>query len=494
MKMIVLLLVLITMNASAQKATVNAKGRSYDLSVTLDSSLKGPYTGVLRLYTQKDTSRGFGGEHSLNEPAFSINVKDWKAGERKFFDNKAHAQYLNMADVKPGYYKMIAILDTNTRERGNAAPGNLYTRKEMIMQVSDSLVKGMLILSNVFQERPFQVTDSTKEVVLLSTKLSAFRKMDVFHKAGVFLPPSYFTDPKREFPVVYVIPGWGGNHHQAAVARSRKLYGAGMGSEKIFVFLNPENQTPYGLHAYVDSRVNGPWGTALIEELMPYIQRTYRVSADPRLTFIQGQSSGGYGALWIALHFPAKIGGAWITAPDPIDFSNFTGINIYNDKNAFIDEKGKERGIYLTEGKFLSTIREGAIKESFDGEGGQQQSFEAEFGLPDKYGKPAQLYDRNGKINFRVAQSWKPYDLALYVQKHADDLKKKMIGPVKIYAGDADNFLLNDAVEAFDRKTKAFGLSIYPRIIKGGTHFNLRSDSLIREINEEMEILIRSFR
>jgi S-formylglutathione hydrolase FrmB len=490
MKMVGLFLVLVSLNASAQEKARNINGRRYDVSVSLDSSLKGPYTGVLRLYTQKDTARGFGGEHSLDEPAFSIRVTNWKYGEQKFFNSSALAQSIEMADVKPGYYKMIAMLDTNSRERGNAAPGNLYTRKEMILQVSDTLMKGSLVLSNVFQERPFQVSDSAKEVVFLSKKLSAFRKVNIFHKAGVFLPPSYFTDPRREFPVVYIIPGWGGTHHQAAVARSRKLYGAGLGSEKIFVFLNPENQTPYGLHAYVDSRVNGPWGSALIEELMPYIQHTFRGSADPRLTFLQGQSSGGYGALWLALHFPSKIGGAWITAPDPIDFSNFTGINIYKDKNAFADENGKDRGIYLSEGKFLSTIREGAIKENFDGDGGQQQSFEAEFGLLDKNGKPAPLYDSNGRIDPRVAQSWKPYDLSWYVRKNARKLKKEMIGPIKIYAGSNDNFLLNYAVEAFDQKTKTLGLSIHPRIIQGGTHFNLRSDELIREINDEMEVLI----
>ncbi|MCG2615935.1 hypothetical protein LZZ85_16685 [Terrimonas sp. NA20] len=489
MKMIVSLLLLMTLNASAQQPT-SGKGRVYDLSVALDSSLKGPYTGVLRLYTQKDTTRGFGGEHSLDEPAFSINVKDWKYGERKFFDHTARAQYLKMTDVKPGYYKMIAILDTNTFERGNGAPGNLYTRKEMILQVSDISVKGSLVLSNIFQERPFPVSDSTKEVVLLSRKLSAFRKRDIYLKAGIFLPPSYFTDTRREFPVVYIIPGWGGTHHQAAVARIRKLYGAGVGAEKIFVFLNPENQTPYGLHAYVDSRVNGPWGTALTEELMPYIQSTFRVSRDPRLTFIQGQSSGGYGALWLALHFPEKIGGAWITAPDPIDFSNFTGIDIYQDKNAFIDQNGKDRGINLTEGKFLSTIREGRIKETFDGDGGQQQSFEAEFGLLDKHGRPARLYDDNGKIDSRVAASWKPYDLSLYVQEHAGKLKKEMIGPVRIYAGSADNFLLNHAVEAFDRKINKFGLPIHTRVIDGGTHFNLRSEALIKEIDQEMQALI----
>ncbi len=491
MKMILTFLLMAALNVSAQNGSDRAAAKTYDLSVTLDSSLKGPYTGTLRLYTQKDTSRGFGGDHSLDEPAFSLEVKNWKYGEQKFFDAKAHPQSIAMADIKPGYYKMVAILDTNKSERGNSAKGNLYTRKEMILKVTETSVEGSLVLSNVFQDRPFAASDSTREVVLHSEKLSAFRKKDIYLKAGVFLPPSYFTDTVKKFPVVYIIPGWGGNHHQAAVARSRKLYGVGSGSEKIFVFLNPENQTPYGLHAYVDSRVNGPWGTALVEELMPYIQKTFRASTEPALTFMGGQSSGGYGALWVALNFPSRIGGTWVTAPDPIDFSSFTGINIYKDKNAFVDAQGKERGIYLSEGKFLSTIREGEIKENFEGDGGQQQSFEAEFGLPDRNGRPIPLYDRNGKINLHVADSWKPYDMAVYVQENAAKLKKEMIGPVTIYAGTADNFLLNEPVALFENKTKGLGLNIHVKMIEGGTHFNLRSDKLISEISDEMEALIR---
>lgn len=488
MKSILFLLLICSLAVNAQKTPGN---KSYNIVVSLDSSLKGPYTGTLRLYTQKDTSRGFGGEHSLEEPAFSIPVKNWKTGESKFFDASAHPQYTKLPDVKPGYYKMIAILDTNATERGNNVYGNLYTRREGILHVTDSGASGQLLLSNVFPQRPFSSSDSIKEVMLASPLLTSFRKMAIFHKAGIYLPPSYFTKPQQEFPVVYVIPGWGGVHQQVASGNARKLYGLGSGDEKIYVFLNPEVQTPYGLHAYVDSRVNGPWGTALIRELIPYIQQTFRASRDPKLTFIMGQSSGGYGALWLALHFPSSFGGAWITAPDPIDFSNFTGIDIYKDNNAFVDAQGKERGIYIINGVPKSSIREGYIKENFDGDGGQQQSFEAEFGVPDKNGRPQPLYDSSGKINRKVAESWKPYDMALYVKSNASMLRKKLTGPVKIYAGSKDNFLLDKSVSLFGEKVKPLGLNIQTIIIENADHFSTRSEKLAAEIVKEMELLIR---
>lgn len=71
--------------------------------------------------------------------------------------------------------------------------------------------------------------------------------------------------------MVYIIPGWAGTHHNAYNEGHLTNYANGIGEEKIYVFLNPETQTPFGLHAFVDSRVNGPWGTALVEELMPFI-------------------------------------------------------------------------------------------------------------------------------------------------------------------------------------------------------------------------------
>lgn len=489
MKSMLIILLTAGITANAQPNAVNKK---YNISVSLDSSLKGPYTGTLRLYTQKDTARGFGGEHTLEEPAFSIQVKNWKAGETKFFDASAHPQQLKLTDVKPGYYKMVAILDTNTTERGNNAYGNLYTRREGILQVTDSGATGKLMLSNAFPQRPFPASDSIKEVVLPSPLLASFRKTAIFHKAGVYLPPSYFTKPQQEFPVVYVIPGWGGVHQQVAAAGARKLYGVGLGDEKIYVFLNPEVQTPYGLHAYVDSRVNGPWGTALVNELIPYIQQKFRASKDPKRTFLMGQSSGGYGALWLALHFPSMFGGSWVTAPDPVDFSSFVGIDIYKDKNAFVDEKGEERGFYLVNGKPQSSIREGYIKEVFDGDGGQQQSFEAEFGLPGKDGRPQPLYDASGKINRKIAESWKPYDMSLYVKANASKLRREMTGPVKVYAGSKDNFFLDKAVMAFGEKIKPLGLNIQTIIIENADHFSTRSEKLAAEIAKEMQELLNA--
>ncbi|MDQ7947532.1 MAG: alpha/beta hydrolase-fold protein [Pedobacter sp.] len=460
------------------------------ITVQLAPNLHGPYKGRLIIYMQADTSKPFG--QAAEGPAFAIDVKDWKNEESRTLDK--HSIRLNRSlDSLKGAYKLVAILDTNMQERGTSASGNLYTREEIVGHFGPGNTSPVtLTLSNVFPVRKFNESDSVKEVVFRSKLLSTFRKQAIEIKAGVILPPSYHRAEGRIYPVVYIIPGWGGTHHHAYNKGQKNSYGIGQGEEKIYVFLNPETQTPYGLHAFVDSRVNGPWGTALVKELLPFISKNFRASKQADSTFITGQSSGGYGAIWLALHFPASFGGCWATSPDPIDFSNFTGVDIYRDDNYYVSPSGEERGIFFVQGKATSSLRNMAQKEQLEGDGGQQQSFEAEFGLPSPIGRPIPLFNpQTGIIDHRVASSWKPYDLALYVRQNWQKIRKDAANKIRIYAGENDNFLLQQSVIAFGEKAKKEGAEIKVELIKGADHFSTRNTALTKQIQAEMDRVIQ---
>ncbi|WP_410221296.1 alpha/beta hydrolase [Pedobacter sp.] len=461
------------------------------IQVKLADDLKGPYSGRLMVYIQADTSKPFG-QVQEDAPAFALTVKNWKAGEIQTLDQKAFSYLKPLDSLKKAYYKMVAILDTNTKERGNNAPGNLYTRKEVVALLDGGTTAApVLTLSNVFPERKFNQSDLIKEIVFKSTLLTKFRGEPIFMKAGVVLPPSYQNNPHKKYPVVYIIPGWGGTHHNAYNKGQQQIYGIGKGEEKIYVFLNPETQTPYGLHAFVDSRVNGSWGTALVTEFIPYLESQFNMSKLPEHRLITGQSSGGYGVIWLALHFPDKFGGCWATSPDPLDFSNFTGVNIYKDDNYFYDAQKKEREIFIINGKATSTLKKMAEKEQLEGDGGQGQSFEAEFGVPGKDGRPQELFNPlTGKINKAIANSWKPYDLALYVQQNWSKIKKEASNKIRIYAGENDNFLLQNSVTAFRDKIKSVNASIQIEIVKNADHFSTRS-AVADVIQKEMDELIQ---
>lgn len=463
------------------------------LSVQLDTSLTGPFTGRLYVYTLKDTSASFNERTMAAEPAFYIPVTNWRHGQPVSLRKGSTPSHIALDSLKAGVYKLVAILDTNTTERGNGAPGNAYSRNEGLLHISGAgKGEGTVTLDAVFRQRPFRETELVKEITLRSGLLSRFRGADIFLKAAVILPASFQKDTARQYPVVFIIPGWGGTHYHGAIAGNQQRYGVGQGKDKIYVYLNPENQTPWGLHAFVDSRVNGPWGEALVKELIPYLRRNYRVTSDPGQTFLTGQSSGGYGAVWLALHYPESFGGCWATSPDPLDFSSFTGVNLYRDKNYYTDATGKERGINRVKGVFQETLRASRMSELFGGDGGQQQSFEAEFGKPGKQGRPKDLFDPlSGAIHQQVVKEWQPYDLGLLVQQNWQKIKKAGVGKITVYAGEEDNYLLQESAIAFGRKAQQAGADIRVVIIPGADHFTVRSESLTQQIQAEMDALIK---
>lgn len=462
------------------------------ISVTLAPDLKGPYSGRLLVYTLNDTLRQFAQGPVEGQAAFAIAVSGWTQGQSR--DIGVGAQHLTvpLGKLAPGNYKLIAILDTSTTQRGNFAPGNLYSRTEAKMLVS---TKGSgsadIVLSAAMPQRRFNPNDSVAEIRLQSRLLNAFGKKDASIMAGVVLPSGFDRSGSTSYPVVYVIPGWGGTHHQALSPGARAGYGVGAGEKKIYVFLNPEHDSPYGLHGFIDSKVNGPWGRALVEELIPHIQQKYNGSKDPRLNFLMGQSTGGYAAVWLSMHYPGSFGGAWATAPDPLDFRSFVGVDLYGQGNFYTDKKGAEFGFNFMAGKPVSTLRSTAMAEQLEGDGGQFQSFEAAFGPAGAGQRPVPLFDRTtGKIDPKVLKYWRVYDLSAIIAQKGALLKKQMLGEIHIIVGAKDNFQLNLPALMFGEKAKEKQLPITLEEIAGADHFNLRTPGLVAQIVSQLDSAI----
>lgn len=464
------------------------------LQIRLDSSIQQPISGRLFIYTLSDTTKNIPNQPNPNEPMFAFNISNWKGTQTIELNTKADHMPTDLVALKPGYYKVAGILDTDPTERGNFNPGNVYARKDAILYVNE---KGEgqteVLFASVIPKRIFRQTDSVKEVSIKSNLLSAFRKKDIFLQSAVRLPASYAKDPTRKYPLVLVIPGWGGTHYDLQGSFPMKRYAMNVGKEKIFVYLNPENQSPFGLHAFVDSRVNGPWGKALVEELIPHLEEQFRIDKDPSQHFVMGQSTGGYGSLWLQLNYPDAFGGCWSVSPDPVDFSSFVGVNIYEKNvNFYTDNKGEERPFFMVNGKPTSTARISANLESFLGDGEQQQAFEAEFGIPDAKGRPQEIFDRvTGKVNEAVVTTWKPYDLGLFIQKNWKRLESKLNNKVHVYAGSEDNFFLNQAVEAFGKKAASVKATAVVEIIPKADHWSIWSTAFAERVQREIDERIR---
>ena len=80
-----------------------------------------------------------------------------------------------------------------------------------------------LVLDQVVPQRPFKDTDRVKLLEIDSKLLSKFHGKPIKLRAGVALPRSFATEPQRKYPVIYEIPGFGGDHFGALRAEAAPM-------------------------------------------------------------------------------------------------------------------------------------------------------------------------------------------------------------------------------------------------------------------------------
>ncbi len=133
----------------------------------------------------------------------------------------------------------------------------------------------------------------------------------------VYLPPSYHTDTSRRFPVIWVLApftSWGERFFnlqpwdENIVQRMDRLVREGKALPAILAF--PDCFTRYGGSQYVNSTATGRYEDYLLEELIPFLDSQLRTLPGREHRGVLGYSSGGFGALWLALQHPEHFGAA----------------------------------------------------------------------------------------------------------------------------------------------------------------------------------------
>ena len=100
-----------------------------------------------------------------------------------------------------------------------------------------------------------------------------------------------------------------------------------------------QNANPYYDDSYaVNSACIGPYGDAIVHELIPEVERRFRAIGQPWARYLYGASTGGWESLAMQVFYPDFFNGAFVLCPDPIDFRAFMSSNIYEDRNAFWNE------------------------------------------------------------------------------------------------------------------------------------------------------------
>ncbi len=129
----------------------------------------------------------------------------------------------------------------------------------------------------------------------------------------VYLPPGY-DDGEQRYPVVMILAGFGSTNRSLMGFDLWKpnlpelfdqLVVSGACPEAILVF--PDAATRVGGSQYLDSPVTGPYQTYLADEVFPFVDERYRTVAGREGRAVIGTSSGGFGALRLAMDRPDVV-------------------------------------------------------------------------------------------------------------------------------------------------------------------------------------------
>ena len=276
-------------------------------------------------------------------------------------------------------------------------------------------------------------------------------------RVPVYLPPAYDRDPARRFPVIVMVTGFTGRGRMLLNdspfsppldARLDALIESGRMGECIVVM--PDCYTRFGGSQYMDSSATGRYETHLIGELLPHIDRTYRTLAAREHRAIVGKSSGGYGALRLAMRHPEVFGALGSHSSDlyfeycyrPELPKACDVIQRAGGPRAFLE--GFERAHQKSKDQFVGFEILG-MAACYSPDPASELGVALPFDLV------------TGAFRDDVWRRWLPHDPLSMLPAHADALRSMRL--VYLDCGTRDEYHLHLGLRLFVRELKALGIA-----------------------------------
>ncbi len=451
-------------------------------------------------------------------PLWGVDVREFAAGDAVRIEDGAESvrgyPLERLTDLPPGDYVVQAFLNVYTTfERADGhiieahlnsgafqdpfeAPGNAMSDVATLTVGAEGMPDVSLTLDRiiepprplepgeVLQQGNFEDTEWVRYVKIRSPRLSRFWGRDMYIGANVLLPPGYDEHPDAVYPVLYMQghssgltpmpwapeewfrPGYEATH-PAVGPQLDGFYEAWTSGElPKFVVITFRDANPFFDTSYsVNTENVGPYGDALTKELMPELEKRFRIVAEPWGRVLAGRSTGGWEAAAMMIFHPELFAGSFPWAPDPIDFRKLMQINIYESRTAFWNELEWIRTPYPgqreTDGLVnYSVMDEYAWEQAIadrDRSGGQWAIWQALYSPVGEDGYPAPLWDpRSGVIDRDVADYWREnWDLSHIVARDWGQLGEKLRGKLHFAVGRMDNYYLEQAVYLTEERMRA---------------------------------------
>ena len=434
---------------------------------------------------------------------FGVDVEGWSPGHSALVDMHAYGYPIErLREVPAGdYYVQVLLhkyetfhrkdgrtvklpMDRGEGQHWNMAPGNIYSTPIKIH--FDPATTGEISLRIDKIIPPIQEPQDTryiKHIRIQSRMLTEFWGRPMYLGAHILLPEGYDTHPHVKYPLAifhghfpadfdgfrtmppeenlkpdtstrFRISGYNRIVQQEAYDFYKQWTGAGFPR---VLAIEIEHANPYYDDSYaVNSEAIGPYGDAIMYELIPAIEQQFRGIGEGWARFTYGGSTGGWEALAVQVFYPDQLNGCYAACPDPIDFHHYTTIDIYHDKNAFFVEsdfkKTPRPGYRDYLGHVSAMVKDMNQRELALGtrsrSGDQFDIWEAVFSPVDGDGYPKRIFDKyTGAIDSSVAAYWKEhFDLTHIIRRDWPAIGEKLKGKIHIYVGDMDSYYLNNAV------------------------------------------------
>jgi S-formylglutathione hydrolase FrmB len=406
--------------------------------------------------------------YSKPQPLASVEVASFKPGSSITVDSSSLA-WPDPIDTFDGTFRVQAVYRRNADGHSHHSEGNLHTtaRTVELDAARDDTVE-LSLTQRIEEETPAERAN-LKWFRMKSDILTKALGRDTYMSAGLAFPRGYdeLDAPRRFWPAIYVVPGFGGDETMAEHYASMLLAPGtdAIAPQAVYVVLDPDGL--YGHHGFADSANNGPRGEALVKELIPALEKRFRLVAKPEARLVTGHSSGGWSSLWLQLTYPDVFGACFSSAPDPVDFSAFQLSDLYRDTDLFTDDEGREEASFRqplgpNEDRVMMTVREEVGVEHVlgpHGDSGEQWgAWNAMFSAKDPTtGFPKRMFDPvTGAVNRAVVEeAWSAYDIAKRTEREWATLGPVFAQKVHLVCGDRDSYYLNRAVERLRDKIEA---------------------------------------
>jgi len=376
-------------------------------------------------------------------------------------------------------------MDRGEGQNWRMAPGNLFSKPQRITLKAGGRQTFAVVMDQV--NPPIEAPKDTrfiKHIRIQSKRLTEFWGRPMYLGAHVLLPAGFDEHPEARYPLAIFhghfpddfsgfsetpppanmdttdyIERFKLRGYKKIVAQEAYDFYKKWTSKDFprMLIVEIQHANPYYDDSYaVNSENLGPYGDAIMYELLPEIETRFRGIGQGWARFTYGGSTGGWEALAAQVFYPDEFNGCFAACPDPISFDAYTVFNLYKDKNAYYAEGPLRRTPRPSQRNYLGqvkvTMEETNHRELALGtnsrSGDQFDIWEAVYSPAAPSGYPKRIWNKmTGEIDPSVASYWREhFDLLHILKRDWKTLGPKVTGKIHIYCGDMDNYYLNNAV------------------------------------------------